>query len=58
MWGTTLEEKGISASDVSKAIQQGKEWKEWKEYVPNLSITISLKREIDKSIKTLLDNES
>lgn len=55
LWRVSLEDKGISASDVRKRIQEGKEWKQ---YVPNFVYKYIIENELDKRIKQFLDEES
>lgn len=54
LWKVPLEEKGISASDIRKRIQEGKEWKS---YVPSSVYQYIIKNKLDIRIKNLLDNE-
>lgn len=54
LWRVTLEEKGISGSDVRKRIQEGKDWKS---YVPNFVYQYITKNKIDSRIKQYLDEE-
>lgn len=54
LWRVTLKEKGISASDIRKCIQEGKEWKQ---YVPDFVYHYVTKHQIDKRIKQFLDEE-
>lgn len=54
LWRVPLEEKGISASDIRKNIQEGKEWKQ---YVPNFVYHYMIENQLDKRIKALLDEE-
>lgn len=54
LWRVTLEEKGISASDVRKCIQKGKEWKQ---YVPHFVYQYITENKLDIRIKKLLDSE-
>lgn len=55
LWKVTLEEKGISASDIRKCIQEGKEWKQ---YVPNFVYKYIINNGLDKRIKEFLDEEN
>lgn len=55
LWRVTLNEKGISASDVRKYIQEGKEWKQ---YVPHFVYQYITKNNLDTRIKNLLDSEA
>lgn len=54
LWKVPLEKKGISASDVRKCIQQGREWKH---YVPPFVYSYITKNALDKRIKELLDKQ-
>lgn len=54
LWRVTLKEKGISASDIRKCIQEGKEWKQ---FVPNFVYNYIIENNLDKRIKNLLDEE-
>ena len=54
LWRVSLEDKGISASDIRKNIQEGKEWKQ---YVPNFVYNYMVENQLDKKIKALLDEE-
>lgn len=54
LWRVTLSNKGISASDIRKYIQEGKEWKQ---FVPNFVYNYITKNDIDKRIKEFLDEE-
>lgn len=54
LWRVTLNEKGISASTIRKAIQEGKEWKQ---YVPECVYNYIKENKLDKRIKRLLDEE-
>mgnify|MGYP003307089289 CR=1 FL=1 len=54
LWKVSLEDKGISASDIRKNIQEGKEWKE---YVPNFVYKYITENNLDKRIKTFLDED-
>lgn len=54
LWRVTLNEKGISASDVRKCIQEGKEWKQ---YVPHFVYQYITENNLDTRIKNLLDSE-
>lgn len=54
LWKVTLEEKGISASDIRKCIQEGKEWKQ---FVPNFVYDYIINNKLDKRIKSFLDEE-
>lgn len=54
LWRVTLEEKGISASDIREKIQKGQEWKQ---YVPNYVYKYVTENHIDKRIKQFLDEE-
>ncbi len=54
LWKVTLNEKGISASDVRKCIQEGKEWKQ---YVPHFVYQYITENNLDTRIKNLLDSE-
>ena len=54
LWRVSLENKGISASDIRKNIQEGKEWKQ---YVPNFVYNYMVENQLDKRIKALLDEE-
>ncbi len=54
LWKVKLEEKGISASDVRKCIQDGRDWKE---YVPNFVYNYIIDNGIDKRIKKFLDED-
>lgn len=55
LWRVSLEDKGISASDIRKKIQEGKEWKQ---YVPNFVYKYITENQLDKRIKQFLDEES
>ncbi len=55
LWRVTLEEKGISASDIRKCIQEGKEWKQ---FVPNAVYRYIIEHNLDKRIKSFLDEDS
>lgn len=55
LWRVPLEEKGISASDIRRLIQ---EEKEWKQYVPNFVYNYIIKNDIDRRIKAFLDEEN
>jgi len=55
LWRVSLEEKGISASDVRKKIQEGKEWKQC---VPNFVYKYITENHLDRRIKQFLDEES
>ena len=55
LWRVTLEEKGISASDIRKKIQEGKEWKQ---YVPEFVYKYITENKLDKRIKKFLDEEN
>lgn len=54
LWRVTLEEKGISASDIRKKIQKGQEWKK---YVPEYVYKYITENHIDQRIKQFLDEE-
>ncbi len=54
LWRVSLEQKGISASDIRKCIQEGKEWKQ---YVPRFVYEYIRENKLDIRIKSLLDNE-
>lgn len=54
LWRVTLEEKGISASDIREKIQKEQEWKQ---YVPNYVYKYITENHIDKRIKQFLDEE-
>ena len=54
LWKVTLNEKGISASDVRKCIQEGKEWKQ---SVPHFVYQYITENNLDTRIKNLLDSE-
>ncbi|MCI9434650.1 MAG: nicotinate-nucleotide adenylyltransferase [Bacilli bacterium] len=54
-WKVTLEEKGISASDIRKRIQDGKEWKQ---FVPTAVYNYIVDNNLDKRIKSFLDEET
>ena len=54
LWRVTLKEKGISASDIRKCIQEGKEWKQ---FVQNFVYNYIIENNLDKRIKNLLDEE-
>ena len=54
LWRVSLENKGISASDIRKYIQEGKEWKQ---YVPNFVYNYMIENQLDKRVKDLLDEE-
>ncbi len=54
LWRVTLNEKGISASDVRKCMQEGKEWKQ---YVPHFVYQYITENNLDTRIKNLLDSE-
>lgn len=55
LWRVKIEDKGISASDVRKYIQEGKEWRE---FVPNAVYNYITTNNIDKRIKQFLDEEA
>lgn len=55
LWKVTLQEKGISASDIRKNIQEGKEWKQ---YVPEFVYKYLTENQLDKRIKKFLDEET
>lgn len=55
LWKVTLQEKGISASDIRKNIQDGKEWKQ---YVPKFVYKYITENRLDKRIKKFLDEEN
>ena len=55
LWKVTLQEKGISASDIRKNIQEGKEWKQ---YVPEFVYKYLTENQLDKRIKKFLDEEN
>lgn len=55
LWRVTLEEKGLSASDIRKNIQEGKEWKQ---YVPEFVYKYITKNKLDERIKQFLDEEN
>lgn len=52
LWKVTLEEKGISACDIRKYIQEGKQWKQ---YVPHFVYKYITEKGLDIRIKELLD---
>lgn len=54
LWRVTLKEKGISASDIRKNIQEGKQWKQ---YVPNAVYKYITENKLDERIKKFLDEE-
>ncbi len=54
LWRVTLENKGLSASDIRKCIQEGRKWKE---FVPNAVYYYIKNHNLDKRIKQLLDEE-
>lgn len=54
-WKVTLEEKGISASDIRKRIQDGKEWKQ---FVPTAVYNYIVDNNLDKRIKSFLGEET
>lgn len=54
LWRVTLENKGISASDVRKCIQEGKEWKQ---FVPKFVYHYIKEHSLDQRIKSFLDEE-
>ena len=54
LWRVTLENKGISASDVRKCIQEGKEWKQ---FVPKFVYHYIKENGLDQRIKSFLDEE-
>ncbi len=49
-----MAEKEISASDIRKCIQEGKEWKQ---FVPNFVYNYIIEHNLDKRIKSFLDEE-
>lgn len=55
LWRVTLENKGLSASDIRKYIQKEKEWKQ---FVPNAVYNYITNHNLDKRIKEFLDKES
>ena len=55
LWRVTLEEKGISASDIRKCIQ---EEKEWKQFVPKFVYHYIKEHSLDQRIKSFLDEEN
>lgn len=55
LWRVTLEEKGISSTDVRKCMQEGKEWKQ---YVPNAVYKYIKSNNLDVRIKEFLDEET
>ncbi len=55
LWRVTLENKGISASDVRKCIQEGKEWKQ---FVPKFVYHYIKENGLDQRIKSFLDEEN
>lgn len=55
LWKVTLEEKGISASDIRKRIQDGKEWKQ---FDPTAVYNYIVDNNLDKRIKSFLDEET
>ncbi len=55
LWRVTLENKGISASDVRKCIQEGKEWKQ---FVPKFVYHYIKEHSLDQRIKSFLDEEN
>ncbi len=55
LWRVTLEEKGISASDIRKCIQ---EEKDWKQFVPNFVYNYIVEHNIDKRIQKFLNEEN
>ncbi len=55
LWRVTLEEKGISASDIRKCIQ---EEKEWKQFVPKFVYHYIKEHSLDQRIKGFLDEEN
>ena len=55
LWKVKLEEKGISSSDIRKCIQEGKEWKQ---FVPNFVYNYIIDNNLDKRIKSFLDEEN
>ena len=55
LWRVPLEEKGISALDVRKKIQDGEEWKQ---YVPDFVYQYIIENKLDERIKKLLDEEN
>lgn len=54
LWKVTLEEKGISSSDVRKSIQLGEDFRE---YVPNAVYNYIKNNKLDVRIKEFLDEE-
>lgn len=55
LWRVTLENKGISSSDVRKCIQ---EEKEWKQFVPKFVYHYIKEHSLDQRIKSFLDEEN
>lgn len=55
LWRVTLEEKGISASDIRECIWKGKEWKQ---FVPEFVYNYITDHKLDDRIKKLLDEEN
>ncbi len=55
LWKVTLEEKGISASDIRRRIHDGKEWKQ---FVPTAVYNYIVDNNLDKRIKNFLDEET
>lgn len=55
LWRVEIEDKGISASDVRKYIQEGKDWRK---FVPNAVYNYITNNNIDKRIKQFLDDEA
>ena len=54
LWRVKIEDKGISASDIRKYIQEGKEWKQ---FVPSFVYEYIKKHNLDQRIKQFLDEE-
>lgn len=54
LWRVPLKQKGISASEVRRMIQEGKEWEK---YVPNFVYHYITKNNLDARIKRILDED-
>ncbi|MCI8445858.1 MAG: nicotinate-nucleotide adenylyltransferase [Bacilli bacterium] len=55
LWRVTLEEKGISAPDIRKCIQEGKEWKQ---FATKFVYHYIIEHSLEQRIKSFLDEEN